>query len=141
VFTGRYDAFKGLVLLGNGKGEFETMPSLHSGFRVDGDAKALGKLSTRDGKLIYIATQNRDSVKIFSNSETQKHLVYRPASTDVWAELTYKGGKKQKVEFYFGSGYLSQSTRSIIVSPLVVSIVVFDSKGSSKAIDVGSLSL
>jgi hypothetical protein len=141
VFTGRYDAFKGLVLLGNGKGQFETTPATESGLDVDGDGKALAKLSTPAGRMLYIATQNRDSVKIFSSSDTEKNLMYRPAPGDAWAELTYKDGKKQKVEFYFGSGYLSQSSRNIVVSPLVVSIVVFDSKGNSKPVNVSSLSL
>ena len=39
VFIGRYDAFNGALLKGNGKEGFEFVPSLESGFTVTGDAK------------------------------------------------------------------------------------------------------
>ena len=44
VFSGKYDAGTGTVLLGDGKGNFVAVPSVKSGFKVAGDAKALGKL-------------------------------------------------------------------------------------------------
>ncbi len=44
VFSGKYDAGTGTALLGDGKGNFVAVPSVKSGFKVDGDAKALGKL-------------------------------------------------------------------------------------------------
>src|SRR5690606_6822637 len=66
VFSGRFDAGEGLVLLGDGKGAFSELPSRKSGFAVRGDAKALAKLKGVDGGLV-IATQNLDSLRIFAN--------------------------------------------------------------------------
>ena len=49
VFVGRYDAFKGALLLGDGKGNFEVASMSKSGFSVGGDAKGLVKLYRATG--------------------------------------------------------------------------------------------
>src|SRR5258707_4845255 len=67
VFAGRYDAFTGLVLAGDGKGSFNVIPSARSGFYVGGDAKGLSRLSGAKGDL-FLATQNRDSIKVVSKA-------------------------------------------------------------------------
>jgi hypothetical protein len=64
-FSGKYDAGTGMVLLGDGKGNFTVVPSVKSGFKVDGDAKALGKLKNAADEELIIATQNLDSVRGF----------------------------------------------------------------------------
>ena len=48
VFVGRMDALTGLALLGNGKGQFDVVPSAKSGFKVSGDAKALVRITTNN---------------------------------------------------------------------------------------------
>jgi hypothetical protein len=57
VFSGKYDAGTGTVLLGDGNGNFVAIPCVKSGFKVDGDAKALGKLKNGVGEEFFIATQ------------------------------------------------------------------------------------
>jgi hypothetical protein len=133
VFMGRYDAFNGLVLTGDGTGKFEVIKPNAGGLKVEGNGKALAKLSTPKGE-IFIATQNRDTLKMFMRNRTEAMSVFRPSPEDVWAELTFQDGKKQKVEFYWGSGYLSQSTRTLSIHPTVISFVVFDSTGKSRLI-------
>lgn len=133
VFSGRYDAFTGLVLTGDGKGNFKTIPSSSSGFYVPGDAKALAMISgvTKD---LYVATQNKDSLLMFSSTRNRTQFIIKPNDLDSWAELIYKDGKKQKIEFYYGSGYLSQSTRRIRIPANVKEVIIFDSKGKSRKI-------
>jgi hypothetical protein len=131
--TGQNDAFTGLVLKGNGTGKFDAIPSVKSGFFVNGDAKGLARISGLDRDL-YVATQNRDSLKVFTSSITKKRMQFRPDPLDAWAELIYTNGKKQKVEFYYGSGYLSQSTRTIFVSENVKEVIVYDSKGNKRKV-------
>jgi hypothetical protein len=41
--------------------------------------------------------------------------MFHPESTDTYAELVKADGKKEKVEFYYGSGYYSQSTRTVFL--------------------------
>jgi len=137
VFFGRYDAFTGLILLADGKGSFEVMPSAKTGFYVNGDAKGLARLSgvQRD---LYIATQNRDSLKVFAKTTANKrNSEFQPGAFDTWAELVFGNGKKQRSEFYYGSGFLSQSTRKLIIPKDVKEISVHDSKGQSRKIGPG----
>lgn len=140
VFSGRYDASTGIVLLGDGTGTFTTMSSYQSGFRVEGDAKAMGKLKSALGNELLIATQNLDSLRIFKSIKHSKDDRYfQPAVLDSWASLEHENGKKEKVEFYYGSGYLSQSTRSMVIPGTVKKIIVFDYKGNQRSIDYSQL--
>jgi hypothetical protein len=142
VFSGRYDACTGLVLLGNGNGEFKVMPSAQSGFKVNGDGKAMGKLKSVLGIELLIATQNLDSLRIFTSSHNQGNQRYfQPSDLDSWAELNHDNGKRERVEFYYGSGYLSQSTRSLVIPQTVTKIVVHDFKGNQRSIAYSELAL
>ena len=132
VFAGRYDAFNGLVLLGDGKGNFEPKTSAFTGFYVPGDAKSLIRLHGVNNEL-FIASQNRDSLGIFRKTVSHTRH-FQPEALDVRAELFFQDGTKQVVEFYYGSGYLSQSTRSISIPAEVHEIVVYDSNGESRKV-------
>jgi enediyne biosynthesis protein E4 len=129
VFAGRYDAMTGVVLAGDGKGKFNSLSSASTGFYISGDAKALIKLNALD-KSLYIASQNRDSLKVFSNRTFSP--TFKPKPGDQWAEFSFADGKKQRVEFYYGSGYLSQSTRAVTIPKGATEIIVYDSKGNSR---------
>jgi enediyne biosynthesis protein E4 len=133
VFAGRYDAFNGLVLLGDGKGNFVSQTSAQSGFYVPGDAKALVKLHRRRGD-VFVASQNKDSLEVFSIANPLSKRSMSPKTLDVSAELIHDNGTKQMIEFYFGSGYLSQSSRSISISPGVREVTIYDSRGQSRKI-------
>jgi hypothetical protein len=132
--AGRYDAFTGLILIGNGNGDFKVIPSRTSGFSVNGDGKALAKLSSVKGDL-YIATQNRDSLRIFSKGSVNNCQVFTPTAMDAYAEIDYGGGKKSKVEFYYGSGYLSQSSRKFRIPSGCKQLIVCNGKGICRNVD------
>ncbi len=137
IISGRYDALNGVVLLGDGKGEFHALSTLESGFIVPGDAKALARLS---GKFqdMFIATQNIDSLMVYANitKADQKKKIYKPLTYDSWAELKYKSGQTEKVEFYFGAGYLTQSSRAISIPDDVVELVIHGFNGKTKNVDL-----
>jgi hypothetical protein len=130
VFAGRYDAFTGLVLLGDGKGGFRVVNSDESGFNVGGDAKGLARVVRPSGD-VYVATQNRDSVRVFTAplSGGQK---LTPGPLEFAADLVFPDGRKQRVEFYYGSGYLSQSSRSVTVPTNLEKVILYDSKGQKR---------
>lgn len=138
VTTGRYDALIGLYLKGNGKGEFGLMGP-ESGFFVDGDAKGIATLEA-NGKQILVVTQNQDSVKTFKvqqiSESAEKNIVIKANPTDAYAEIELEDGKKIKHEFYYGSGYLSQSARELRVLRTVKSIKVFDFRGNMRLINL-----
>ncbi|MGC1244015.1 MAG: VCBS repeat-containing protein [Chryseosolibacter sp.] len=135
VFSGRYDACSGMVLLGDGKGNFVHVPNARSGFVVEGDGKALARIKTITGDLI-IATQNADSLRVFrAKKEPAGSKDFIPLLTDCHAALLYNDGRKEKVEFYHGAGYLSQSTRAVSIPPTIKEMVVQDYSGKRRVID------
>jgi len=62
---GRYDAGIGLLLFGDGKGNFISVDPRESGILINGDSKSISRLMTRDKKALYITTQNQDSLRVF----------------------------------------------------------------------------
>ncbi|MEP6738137.1 MAG: VCBS repeat-containing protein [Chryseolinea sp.] len=135
VFSGRHDAFYGMVLLGDGKGKFAPKNSKESGFFVPGDAKALACLSSPNGDLI-IATQNQDSLKVFGFRKERKQKLFVPEALDSKVEFKFANGKTRKTELYYGSGYLSQSSRCVRIPAEVTEVVVFDTKGGQRKVTV-----
>ncbi len=63
--------------------------------------------------------------------------IFTPDRDDSRAELIYADGSKAAVEFYYGSGYLSQSTRSVSVPANVVKLVVHTYTGQSREVAYG----
>jgi hypothetical protein len=132
VSIGRYDASNGLFLKGDGKGGFVSKSILESGWFVPGDAKALIKLRSENGKCLLVASQNKDRLKAF---ELKKNIQMVPLQAlDVSAIIQYKNGKKQKRELNYGSSLLSQSARFINVEKEISSITIKDSKGVERTV-------
>ncbi|WP_299289180.1 VCBS repeat-containing protein [uncultured Mucilaginibacter sp.] len=135
-FTGRHDAFMGLYLKGNGKGGFSSKPVTGSGFFVDGDAKGLAVVHRAKGNDLYIASQNQDSLKVFSSKVQEKTpavwINLKP--TDFYADLIYKNNRKKHVEFYYGSTYLSQSSRKMELDKDAEAIFITDYQGNKRKV-------
>lgn len=134
--TGFYDAGIGACLLGDGKGNFTAMTVSRSGFFVDRDAKALASLTLPDNRSLWIATANQDSIKIFERNGHTGSAMLTPGDTDVSAEMLFRDGRKQKTEFYYGAGYLSQSTRKVSIPEGVTEVIIYNSKGTSRKVRV-----
>ena len=134
VFSGRYDAGTGVVLLGDGDGNFRHEPGTVSGFVVDGDGKALARIKSGSGDLI-LATQNADSLRVFASSKITQSKNFTPLPLDCRADFSFADGSKQRIEFYHGSGYLSQSTRTVPIPEGAKEMVVYDYSGKSRTID------
>ncbi|UHG90205.1 FG-GAP-like repeat-containing protein [Spirosoma oryzicola] len=130
VFAGRYDALNGLVLRGDGKGNFIPQSIASSGLFVPGNAKGLAQFTDSRGRELVVATQNRGRLCLFRNSKPAASLRLRP--TDASALLTFADGKRQKVEFTYGSSFLSQSARTLLLSPLVKAVEITDSQGHKR---------
>ncbi len=117
VLTGYYDAGIGNCLLGDGGGNFRTKSVSESGYFVDGDAKALASLVAANGEELFIATQNRDSLKIYRRNDRARSTataITRAGALDDYCIVELGDGAKRKKEFYYGSGYLSSSSRAVV---------------------------
>lgn len=134
VFTGNYDALIGLYLQGNGQGMFKPVAVSQSGFFVNGDAKGMAQLYTKQGEKLTLVTQNQDSLKVWQTAlpskVTPKIISLQPL--DATAEITFRNGKKQRMEFYYGNTYLSQSARKIAWQPDMATITIKDFSGRSR---------
>lgn len=63
--TGRYDAMSGLLLIGDGKGQFQPQTLAQSGFYLPGDARSLACLQQANGQSLVLATRNNDTMQAF----------------------------------------------------------------------------
>lgn len=130
VVSGRCDAFIGQVMLGDGRGNFKPMTINRSGFFVQGDAKSLIQVST-GSRLLTVVAQNNDSVKTFEPTHGLRLRNIIPAKDEVTAVITLKNGKANRKEIGYGTTYLSQSTRQIVITPQVKNVELFDHTGAS----------
>lgn len=130
--TGRLDAFNGALLLGDGTGDFTYVNHSKSGFFVPGDAKALAEIAHPDGQSLLIATQNDDDLKAFPHpSHSRRFLQLHPL--DQYARLTFEDWTKRREEFYYGSTYLSQSSRVLWLPETVEEVTIYRSDGTQRS--------
>lgn len=138
VSVGRYDALSGLMLKGNGKGGFIAKSILQSGIYIPGNAKALVKLRAANNNYLVAASQNRGSLKVFeannTNQSQHQNILLNP--DDETAMVSYIDGRVQRHEFNYGSSFLSQSSRFLILSKDAKSATIVNSKGKKRVITV-----
>ncbi len=135
-YSGRHDAFNGLCLKGDGNGNFADMKLTKTGFFVKGDAKGLASVHTARNEDIIIATQNQDSLRVFSENPAYRNTLQfiKLNPDDFSGDILFKDGKKRHVEFYYGSTYLSQSSRTIPVKKDYKKITITNFKGITRTV-------
>ena len=133
-YSGRHDAFNGLYLKGDGKGNFSPEALNESGFFVNGDAKGLATIHTAKNEDILIATQNQDDLLLFSKNDKNIEKWIDLKEDDFYADIKYKDGSKRRVEFYYGSTYLSQSSRKLQIEKTVEKITITNFKGNKREV-------
>lgn len=132
VTIGRYDALNGLLLKGNGKGDFFAQSILESGIYIPGNGKALVKLRGRNNRYLLAAGQNRGPLKLF---ELKRNVTMLPLqANEVNAVIKYSNGASRKEEFFYGCSFLSQSGRFLNIDSNVVSVTIYDNKGGKRTV-------
>ncbi|MFI5130788.1 MAG: VCBS repeat-containing protein [Chitinophagales bacterium] len=132
VSIGRYDAMNGLMLKGDGMGNFDALSIQQSGIYIPGNGKALIKLTGSSGNYLVAASQNRDNLKLFKRNNAIKTIRIRP--DDISAVIHLKNGKIRKEEFYYGSSFLSQSARFIEIDANVAAVQITDGAGKVREV-------
>ena len=132
VNTGRYDASVGLYLRGDGKGNFQPSKAKECGLFTDDDAKGMADLTVGTERMLLLVGNNDGAAKAFEVAQQYKN--YQPDSDDAFALVTLANGKTFRHEFYYGSTYLSQSSRTLRYSGSVVRIEVHNFRGERKEI-------
>tara|TARA_R110000868_G_scaffold222048_4_gene473930 strand:+ start:36813 stop:40367 length:3555 start_codon:yes stop_codon:yes gene_type:complete len=134
VGVGRHDASKGIYLKGNGKGEFKGISALKSGLGITGDSRGAVTLKIKGGQA-YVFGRNSDSLKAYildvpPNGNSYIDVLPNMAKVII----TYKDGTERLQEFYYGSSYLSQSSRTLFLNGNERKIVFYDFFGNEAAI-------
>ncbi|MBI5915539.1 MAG: VCBS repeat-containing protein [Bacteroidetes bacterium] len=65
VETGRYDASNGVLLIGDGKGNFTAVPNRYSGFWATKEAMDMATVKLANGKTLYLIANNNDVMEGF----------------------------------------------------------------------------
>ena len=114
--------------------KFQSTPVAEAGFLVPGDARSLVRLVTSAGDPLILASQNRDSLKVFRGLRPAKNKIISLQDTDFKAEWTTKDGKGQVEEFYYGQGFLSQSSRKWLVPAHAQNLTIISFSGVKRNI-------
>jgi hypothetical protein len=132
VSVGRYDALNGLLLKGDGAGNFQPLHITKSGVYIPGNGKALVKSLRANGDVLIFASQNRGPLKAFRLNNKTNAVPVLPG--EQFALIHLKNGKTRKQELNYGSAFLSQSSRFLQIDPSVASVEIKDGSGNSRKI-------
>jgi hypothetical protein len=131
VQTGRYDAQGSFLLMGNGKGSFTAD---RNEINVIGDNKAVAEMLDANGSSMFLISSNSDSLHVYRlNQPHQKVVFINP--DDTYAIITFRNGIKCRQEFYYGSSYLSQSSRQLMISPNIQTVNIYNSSGKKREVN------
>lgn len=129
VQTGRYDALGTLLLKGDGKGNWKAdKNALHLQY----DNKSIVRLSNAAGKMVLLISANADSLRAVTVKATPKTISTN--SDDAYAIISDQSGKQFRQEFYYGSSYLSQSSRRLVVPATTRAISIVSYTGKKRTV-------
>jgi len=129
--TGAYDAMNGILLTGDGKGNFKAENSLKTGFNTPGDMKGIAQLKSADGSLLILSAGNSGPLQSFRSAIPTQYELIKADVNCQYATVTWKDGKKMRQEFYWGDSYLSSSDRLLLYDKKNMSMIeCFDARGN-----------
>jgi hypothetical protein len=134
VVNGRYDASVGMVLLNTGNNKFKPVTPDQTNFVVRGDARAMVRVELSDNNSILVVTQNDDSLKSFTIDTYRRSIRIKASMNEISAIAALRDGTIRVIEFQSGSSYMSQGTKTIVITPAIIQVEFFDSKGRSTRI-------
>jgi hypothetical protein len=114
--TSRYDAGRGLMLRGDGKGGFTAVPGQTSGIQVYGDQRGAALCDyDADGRVDLVVSQNGTTTKLYHNQGAKPGLrvtlggkAGNPIGVGAQLRLVYASSAGPVREIHAGSGYWSQ---------------------------------
>jgi len=134
LFTGKQDAFIGLLLQGNGDGHFQPVRVDESGFFVNGDAKGMASLVRQDGSMIILVGQNNDQMAVFGHQINQGKRTVDPEYDEYRVRYESADGKHWIKDIGYGSSFLSASSRRFVLPVNVTRATLFSYTGETREI-------
>ncbi|MFI5136138.1 MAG: FG-GAP repeat domain-containing protein, partial [Chitinophagales bacterium] len=133
--TERDDAFIGEVMLGDGHGNFNYLPSRESGFFSSKDAKALAMIYVgKNMTPVMLGTNNNDTMFAYElTTRAEEKISY--SQNDRTADIYLKDGRRMHDELNFGGGYMSQSSKVVAFVPaLTDKVIITDDKNQQRTV-------
>ena len=130
IINGRYDALNGLLLRGDGKGNFEPLAMQESGIIIPGDGKSLVKMLASDSTLLVVSAQNRGKLGMFKSTYQYRTVELKP--DDISALVSLSDSVSYREEFYYGNSYLSHSGRRLWLPKQVKKVLIFNYRGQKR---------
>ena len=124
VGMGRYDALNGLLLAGDGTGNFKPEAMQQSGIVIPGDGKSLVKLHSSDSSLIILSGENRGKLRVFKSENRLLSIALKPFDRAVIVHLNDNQTYREEVNY--GNSYLSQSSRRLWLPNNVKTVEIID---------------
>ena len=135
---GWYNASIGTFLKGRGDGTFTPVPNGRSGLFVDQNARAIAGVMGAGEQPLAVVSSNADSVRTYAYPKRFVSLI-RLRPDDARAEIRYRDGWVEQREFYYGGGYLSQSSRHLKVPEAAASLSLFTYRGTRREVPLKAL--
>jgi hypothetical protein len=131
--TGRYDAMTGLLLTGDGKGNFHTNDAAQTGLLADKDVKALTELTGANGKSMLLVANNNARMECYNiNSAYNQHEYAK--QDEQYAIIQLNNGRSYRQEFYYGNNYLSQTSRKIAWSDSIQTVSFYNAQNKKRTV-------
>jgi hypothetical protein len=120
----RYDAGRGLIMLGKGDGTFTSVSALQSGIKIYGEQRGAAISDyDADGRMDLVVTQNGAETKLFRNTTAKPGLRVRlkgppanPGGIGATLRLLTSKSSSPAQELHAGSGYWSQDTSVMVLT-------------------------
>ena len=132
--SGRYDASVGTVLQGDGEGGFRTISPAASGLATQENLRGAAVLQKKEAWICLFAN-NSGPLQAYTATQSTGNEIAIPIPGDVTkAKIVFKDGSQRLQEFYYGSSYLSQSARALMLTGKEVRIYLYNSEGKEEEI-------
>lgn len=132
IEMGHEDALNGLVLEGDGKGNFKAKTSAQTGYYTPYDVKSVARFSGNGFELLLVGN-NYDRMQAIRLTTTAKTVKLN--KNEYKLVFTLENGKKQVYENGYGAGYLSQHSRTVRVPATAKSVSIYSFDGKERKVD------
>jgi hypothetical protein len=131
---GPYDALNGLLLRGRGDGTFQSTTLAQSGIYMPGNGKAIAKLRTKNNRYTVVTSRNQGTLQFFQPGENASAEILSVQPDDLAVVFTGSNGLIRREEIYYGSTFLSQSARFVVIPPQATQATITSFRGASRTI-------
>lgn len=126
---GRADALNGIILRNlNGKG-FEVIDFEKTNFFVPGDAKSLIKTVNSNNEILYLVSQNKDSLKVFKTSNLIQNKIFDWKKNEFKCKIAFDSNNFKIIERTSFNSFQSQSSNKIVVNSQARELIFYNNQG------------